>query len=93
MFFPCTHSGKVEQASKVLRRLGPRRPSHHKDADTREALQATLTSPCRSFHDHLLQSGRSSQRQVLESSYDQPTLSGPKQGLSVDSLFLISFLC
>ena len=30
MFFPCTHSGKVEQASMVLRQ----RPSHHKDADT-----------------------------------------------------------
>ena len=41
LFFPCTHSGKVEQASKVLRR----RPSHHKDADTREAIQATLASP------------------------------------------------
>ena len=41
LFFPCTHSGKVEQASKVLRR----RPSHHKDADTREALQATPASP------------------------------------------------
>ena len=25
-------------------------------------------------------------------SFDHPTLSGPKQGLSVDSLFLISFM-
>ena len=41
LFFPCTHSGKVEQASKVLRRP----PSHHKDADTREAFRATLASP------------------------------------------------
>ena len=39
--FPCTHSGKVKQASMVLRR----RPSHQKDADIREALPATLASP------------------------------------------------
>ena len=41
LFFPCTQSGKVKQASMVLRR----RPSHHKDADTREVLPATLASP------------------------------------------------
>ena len=41
LFFPCTHSGQVEQASMLLRR----RPIHHKDDDTREALPATLSSP------------------------------------------------
>ena len=41
LFFPCTNSGKVKQASMVRRR----RPSHHKGADTREALPATLASP------------------------------------------------
>ena len=41
LFSPCTHSGQVEQASMVLRR----RPFHHKDDDTREALPATLSPP------------------------------------------------
>ena len=40
LFIPCTHSRKVEQTSMVLRR----RPFHHKDANTREALPATLAS-------------------------------------------------
>ena len=41
LFFPCTHPEQVEQASMVL----CRRPFHHKDDDTREALPATLSSP------------------------------------------------
>ena len=55
LFFPCTHPEQVEQASMVLRR----RPFHHKDDDTREALPATLSSP--KNPDHLRKYGRSSQ--------------------------------
>ena len=71
LFFPCTHSGQVEQASMVLRR----RPFHHKDDDIREALPATLSSPKCSWS--------SSEIWTIFTtiSFDHPTLSGPKQGL------------
>ena len=85
-FFPCTHSGQVEQASMVLRR----RPFDHKDDDTREALPATLSSPKFSWSSSEIWTIFTSSRMI---SFDHPTLSGPKQGLSVDSLFLISFSC
>ena len=89
LFFRCTHSGKVEQASMVL--LG--RPCHHKDADTREAPQASLAWPKFSWSSSAIWTIFTRSRTL---SFDQPTLSGPRlptQGLSVDSLFLISFLC
>ena len=35
LFFPCIHSGKVQQASVVL----PQRPPHHKGTKTREAFK------------------------------------------------------
>ena len=86
LFFPCTHSGQVEQASMVLRR----RPFHHKDDDTREALPATLSSTKCSRSSSEIWTIFTNSPMI---SFDHPTLSGPKQGLSVDSLFLISFSC
>ena len=71
LFFPSTHSGKVEQASMVLRR----RPSHHKDADTREALPATLAWPKFSWSSSAIWTIFTSSWKI---SVDQPTLSGPK---------------
>ena len=85
LFSPCTHSRQVEQASMVLRR----RPFHHKDDDAREALPATLSSPKFSWSSSEIWTIFTSSRMI---SFDHPTLSGPKQGLSVDSLFLISFM-
>ena len=85
LFSPCTHSGQVEQASMVLRR----RPFHHKDDDAREALPATLSSPKFSWSSSEIWTIFTSSRMI---SFDHPPLSGPKQGLSVDSLFLISFM-
>ena len=86
LFFPCTHSGQVEQASMVLRR----RPFDHKDDDTREALPATISSPKCSWSSSEIWTIFTISPMI---SFDHPTLSGPKQGLSVDSLFLISFSC
>ena len=86
LFFPCTHSGKVEQALMVLRRW----PCHHKDADTREAPQASLAWPKFSWSSSAIWTIFTRFRML---SFDQPTLSGPTQGLSVYSLFLISILC
>ena len=65
-------------------------PSHHKNADIREALQATLVSPKFSWSPSAIWTIFTSSRMVY---FDHPTLSGPKQGLSVDSLFLISISC
>ena len=70
------------------------RPSHHKNADIREALPATLHClPRRSFHDHLRQYGRSSQ--VLEwfLSITQHWVAQSKGYRLTVSLFLISFSC
>ena len=69
-FFPCTHFGKVKQASMVLRR----RPSDHKDADTREALPATLASPKFSSSSSAIWTIFTSSRMI---SFDHPSLSGP----------------
>ena len=70
LFFPCTHSGKVKQASMVLRR----RPSHHKDADTREALPATLASPKFLWSSSAIWTIFTSSRII---SFDHPALGGP----------------
>ena len=87
LFFPCTHSGKVKQASMVLRR----RPSHHTDADTREALPATLASPRFSWSSSAMWTIFTSSRMI---SFDHPALSGPNARaigwqLVLDFLFLL----
>ena len=87
LFFPCTHSGKVKQASMVL----PRRPSHHKDADTRESLPATLASPKFSWSSSAIWTIFTSSRMI---SFNHPALSGPNARaigwqLVLDFLFLL----
>ena len=75
--FSCSSPAPTPEKSSRLRRffvddhLITKMPTHEKPFKR--------PSPRQSFYDHLRQSGRSSQ--VLESSFDQPTLSGPKQGL------------
>ena len=87
LFFSCTHSGKVKQASLVLRR----RPSHQKDGDTREALPATLASPKFSWSSSAIWTIFTSSRMI---SSDHPGLSGPNARaigwqLVLDFLFLL----